>query len=125
MLTNGVPLVEALTVTKPSLGNHSFKLATGSIIKQIQDGDDFSHAYETANVFTPISVRMINLGDKSGKLTEMVTKAGEIGDAQVKRNIDRIIAIMTPVLTLITGFIIGGVVISVLSAILSVNDLVF
>ena len=125
MLTNGVSVVDALKVAETSLNNYHFKTAANAVIAHIQDGDDFANAYANPNLFSPISVRMIALGDKSGRLADMVQKSGDILDAQIKRQIDRAIAILTPVLTLITGVIIGGVVISVLSAILSVNDLVF
>ena len=125
MLTNGVTLVEGIRVAETSLTNFHFKEASLSIINKIEDGDGFAAAYANSELFSPISVRMVTLGDKSGTLAEMVVKTGQILDIQIKRQIDRAIAIMTPALTLITGIIIGGVVISVLSAILSVNDLVF
>ena len=68
---------------------------------------------------------MIAVGEGSGNLPQMIIKSSDILDEQVKRNIDRVVASLTPILTLATGLLIGGIVLSVLSAILSVNDLAF
>ena len=69
--------------------------------------------------------RLIAVGEGSGNLPQMIIKSSDIFDEQVKRNIDRVVASLTPILTLATGLLIGGIVLSVLSAILSVNDLAF
>jgi len=125
LLKNGVPLTQALSITRRSTVNTLFSDAAKNMNAAVKEGSSFNQCYLEEDVFSPIATRLIAVGERSGTLTEMILKSSDILDIQIKRNVDRLVALLTPVLTLGTGVLVGGIVLSVLSAILSVNDLAF
>ena len=125
LLKNDVPLTQALSITQKSTTNSVFSQTAEDMNEAIKQGDSFNSTYSNANIFSPLAIRLITIGDRSGTLTDMITKSSDILDAQIKRHIERLVGLLTPILTLGTGALIGAIVLSVLSAILSVNDLAF
>jgi general secretion pathway protein F len=67
---------------------------------------------------------MISVGEETGKLDAMLMKVSDTYDLEVRNTIDRLLSIFTPVVTLLLAVLIGTIVLSVLVAILSINDLV-
>jgi len=68
---------------------------------------------------------MIKIGEEAGKLEEMLEKVAVTYDKQLKITIQRLLALLEPLLIVVLGIVISGIIISILSAILSVNDLAF
>jgi general secretion pathway protein F len=125
LLKNGVTMTNALHIVSAVASNLEFKRAISEITRDVKEGQSFLATYKKAGVFPPLATRLAAAGDRSGKLDVMLLRSAEIFDDQVKRDIDRLVGLLTPVLTLTIGFLVGGLVISVLTAILSVNDLAF
>ncbi len=75
-------------------------------------------------VFPPVVLSMISVGEETGQLDTMLMKVSDTYDTEVRNTIDRLLSIFTPVVTLLLAVLIGTIVLSVLVAILSINDLV-
>jgi len=125
LISSGVSIPEALRVVRSVNKTERFKIAIGKMENSIKAGHSFIQAYEDTNIFSLIAVRLAAVGDKSGTLPAMLIKAADILEHQVKKDTDRLVNLLTPALTILTGIIVGGMVLVVLSSILSVNDLAF
>jgi general secretion pathway protein F len=74
--------------------------------------------------FPRLALQMISVGEETGRLDAMLLKVSDTYDIEVRNTIDRLLSIFTPVVTLLLAVLIGTIVLSVLLAILSINDLV-
>ncbi len=68
-------------------------------------------------------LRLIAVGEKTGQLETMLIRVADIFEATLQRQLDRVTALITPVLTLGIGFLVGGLIVSVMGALLSINEL--
>jgi general secretion pathway protein F len=78
-----------------------------------------------AELFPSLAMQMIKLGEESGHLAEMLDRVAVVYDKEIKISIQRLLALLEPVLIVGLGIMIGGIIMSIMLAILSVNDLAF
>ena len=78
-----------------------------------------------AALFPPFAIHMIRVGEESGRLEELLLQVASIYDRETQVTIKRTLALLEPVLILVLGIIIAAVIISILLAILGINQLVF
>jgi len=84
-----------------------------------------SDALVKTGIFPKMAVQMIRMGEETGHLEEMLLRVAEIYDKQLKIAIQRMLALLEPALIITLGLMIAGIIVSILLAILSVNDLAF
>jgi general secretion pathway protein F len=77
------------------------------------------------DLFSELSLRLVTAGEQTGQLETMLLRVAIIYEAQLQRQIDRLTSLLVPVLTLAIGIVVGGLILSVMSAIVSVNELAF
>ncbi len=123
LLKNGVPLLDALRSTAGVLTNGVFSRATGALAGAVAEGATLSHQMQASKLFSELSVRLAAVGEKTGQLDGMLARAATIHEAMLERDIDRLTRLIGPVLTLVVGLFTGGLILSVMQAILSINDL--
>jgi general secretion pathway protein F len=82
-----------------------------------------SEALAQQSLFPKLAVQMIKMGEETGRLEEMLMRIAVIYDKQLKTTIQRMLALLEPALIISLGLMIGGIIVSILLAILSVNDL--
>lgn len=123
MVKNGVPLLQALEVTGNSLSNRAMAEAVHACTAQMREGGTLVGSLVRAGRFPELSLRLIAVGEQSGQLETMLARIAEIYEAALQRQLQRATSLMTPILTLCIGLVVGGLLLSVMSAIVSVNDL--
>ncbi len=123
LLKSGVPMLQALTIGRSVLTNRVFVRAMGGMIEQVNEGEPLRRAMTDAGIFPSVALRLISVGEESGRLDELLLRVAEMFEAQVQRQVDRLMGLMTPILTLGIGLLVGGLMMSVMNAILSINDL--
>ena len=74
-------------------------------------------------MFPELSLRLIAVGEQSGQLETMLARVAEIYEAALQRQLQRVTSLLTPILTVCIGVVVGGLLLSVMGAIVSVNDL--
>ncbi len=125
LLGNGVSILSALTIVRETVDN----LVLADVIQetelQLKEGRHMSDALLEKNMFPKMAMQMIKMGEETGRLEEMLLRVATIYDKQLKTSITRLLALLEPVLIITLGLIIGGIIVSILMAILSVNDLAF
>lgn len=124
LLANGIPLLAALGVVKDTVGNSVIAAGLGAAREQLQAGQGLSKPLMAQGVFPPLAVHMVGVGEETGRLDEMLTRIADVYDREVALAVKRMLALLEPVMILGLGLIIGGIIISILLAILKVNSLV-
>jgi type II secretion system protein F len=123
LLNGGVPLLQALGTVRGIAGN----AVVGSAIEQVQarvkEGKGMMGPLSESGIFPPLALHMIGVGEETGRLEEMLADVARHYDQEVKRSTKRLTAILEPLLILTMGGVVGIVVVSILMAIFSINEL--
>jgi general secretion pathway protein F len=125
LLNNGVSLLTALAIARETVDNLVLVDALADVQEQVKEGKNMSAALLEKNVFPKMAMQMIKTGEETGRLEEMLLRVATIYDKQLKTSIQRLLAVLEPALILSLGLMIAGIIVSILLAILSVNDLAF
>ena len=123
LLKNGVPLLEALRSTAGVLTNRVYATATGAIAGAVSEGATLSQQMLASKLFPELAVRLAAAGEKTGQIDGMLARAAAIHESMLERDVDRLTRLIGPVLTVVVGLFTGGLILSVMQAILSINDL--
>ena len=125
LLNNGVSMLNALTMTNEALGNQAVIEALSEVRGRLTKGERLADPLIEAGVFPPLALQLIQIGEESGKLEEMLLRVADIYDDEVKRTIQRNLSLLVPLITISVGILIASIIGSMLAAILSAYDLPF
>jgi general secretion pathway protein F len=124
LLTNGVPLLSALSIAQNVISNTVLRRDVNDAAREVKTGGGLARNLARGGRFPRLALQMISVGEETGQLDAMLLKVSDTYDIEVRNTIDRLLSIFTPVVTLFLAVLIGTIVLSVLVAILSINDLV-
>jgi len=124
LLTNGVPLLSALSIARNVISNTVLRLDVTDATREVKTGGGLARNLSKSGRFPRLALQMISVGEETGQLDGMLMKVADTYDKEVRNTIDRLLSIFTPVVTMLLAAMIGTIVLSVLVAILSINDLV-
>jgi type II secretion system protein F len=125
LLKGGVPLLDALGTVQGVIGNRLLARALGQVQLRVREGKGMARPLGESGLFPPLALNMIAVGEETGKLEAMLAEVAGYYDQEVKRTTKRLTSLLEPALILGMGLIIGVVVVSMLMAIFSINDLPF
>jgi len=125
LLKSGVPILQAMGIVQSILINRVISDAVGNLKQALKRGKGLSGPLQEAGVFPPMAVHMITVGETSGALDEMLTKVSQTYDKEVEQAIKQVISLIEPMMILLMALIIGFIVVSMLLAIFSANDIAF
>lgn len=125
LLGNGVSILSALVIVRETVDNLVLVDAIQHAEEELKQGKRMSDALVKTGIFPKMAVQMIKMGEETGHLEEMLLRVAEIYDKQLKIAIQRMLALLEPALIITLGLMIAGIIVSILLAILSVNDLAF
>ncbi len=123
LIGNGVTLLAAMSIVKETLSNTVMAQGLGDVATQLKEGKGLGKPLFETGLFPKLAVHLVMVGEETGKLQEMLIRVADIYDREVNGSVKRLMALMEPVLILGLGLVIGGIIMSILVAILSVNDL--
>jgi general secretion pathway protein F len=123
LLRGGVPILAALGIARSVVKNRTFVAAVAGMSEAVAGGTSLRVAMQNARVFPPVVGQLVAAGEETGQLDEVLARTAEMSEAQVHRQMERALALLTPVMTLVIGVGVGGLMLSVIDAILSINDL--
>jgi general secretion pathway protein F len=123
LLGNGVSLLTAIAIVRETLGNVALAGALADVATQLKEGKGLGRPLMETGLFPKLSVQMILVGEETGRLQEMLLRVADVYDREVRSAVKRMLSFLEPVLILGLGLIIGAIIMSILVAILSVNDL--
>jgi type II secretion system protein F len=125
LLQSGVSILAALNLTKDISQNRVISRSITHVHDQLREGKAISKSLEEIEIFPPLAVHMIGVGEETGKLDEMLIKVAEAYEENVQNTVKRFVSLLEPLIILIMGTIVGFIIISMLLAIFSINEIPF
>lgn len=123
LLQSGVPVLNAVSIVKETVTNRVIAAAMSRLQEGVKRGEGISGPLRATAAFPSFSIHMARVGEETGKLEEMLIKVADTYDERVRRTVKRLTSLLEPVLILGLGLIVGFIVLSMLLAIFSINEL--
>ena len=124
LLSNGVPLLSALSIARNVMTNSVLRKSVEATTQEVKTGGGLAHNLADTGHFPRLALQMVSVGEETGQLDAMLLKVADTYDKEVRNTIDRLLSVLTPVVTLLMAVMIGTIVMSVLMAIMGINELV-
>ena len=123
LLQNGVPLIAALGIARDSLGNLAAAAAVDAAAEAAKSGLGLARPLAESGLFPARTIHLLQLGEEAAQLAAMALKAAEIHEEQARLMMQRLVALAVPLITIVMGLVVAGIVTTLLTAMLSLNDL--
>ena len=123
MLKSGVPLIQCLESGHIAIQNNYFKTRFEDLTKQVTSGARLSHSMKDVEFIPSMVMQMVSIGEETGRLDEMFLRIANILEKKTQTTIERMMGLLTPILTIMIAAVVGGLIITVMNAVLSINDL--
>ena len=124
MFAAGVPLVEALESVAGAAGNYEYYIATKKIQAEVSTGSSLTSSMQNSGVFTNMVVMMVSIGEESGSLDAMLSKVSDFYEAEVDDAVTALSSLMEPVIMVVLGTLIGGMIIAMYLPIFKLGSVV-
>ncbi len=112
LIQSGVTILDALEITAKTAGNKVLQLAIRKSVVSIAEGDTITNPLKESGVFPPMVIQMIGVGEKTGGLDEMLSKIADFYDDEVDAAVSALTALIEPVVIVLMGAVIGGLLIA-------------
>ena len=112
MFAAGVPLVEALDSVAGASGNYVYYMATKQIQSEVSTGTNLTVSMQNTNVFPNMVIQMVSIGEESGQLDAMLSKVADFFEAEVDDAVEAMSSLMEPIIMVVLGTLIGGMVVA-------------
>ena len=125
LLTNGVSVLNAMSMTIDTLDNRAFAGAAAQAQGRLAKGEGLAEPLAETGVFPGLALQLVRVGEETGRLDAMLLRIADIYDEEVKRAIQKMLSLLVPLITLALGILIAVIIGSMISAIMSSYDLPF
>ena len=116
-------MLQALDIVRDVTGNVVLAEAIDEVKVAVRGGAGVAAPLSHTAVFPPLALQMISVGEETGKLDEMLVQVADYFDKEVRAQVKRLTSLLEPALLLVGGLVVGFVVLSMFSAIFSINNL--
>jgi type II secretion system protein F len=125
LLQSGVPILPAFNLVREISQNRAISRSIGHVHDRLREGKGISKSLDETGVFPPLAVHMIGVGEETGRLDEMLIRVAETYEENVQNAVKRFVSLLEPLIILVMGVVVGFIVISMLLAIFSINEIPF
>jgi general secretion pathway protein F len=125
LLSAGVSLMSAMHTSRALVTNRHLNILYAKAIDRVPEGTPLHRAFDGTGLLPATSLRLVAVGEESGQLGSMLVQVAAALESDLQRQIERMVGLLTPILTLVIGGSIGALIMQVMSAVLSINDLAF
>jgi len=122
LLNSGVPILQALKITRDTISNSVIQDAVMKVHDRIKEGDTIAAPLDETKVFPAMVVNMIDVGEETGSLDAMLNKVADIYDAEVEAAVEALLTLMEPAIIVGLGGVIGFIVVALYLPIFSLGD---
>ena len=112
LLGGGIPLVHSLEIAVRSTSNRYMSDALNEVRRRVQEGQSFGGALRARMVFPDVAVKMVEVGESTGALQEMLNSLAEFYDEEVETEVDRVTRLIEPAMLVFMGIVIAAVVLA-------------
>ncbi len=123
LLSAGVPLIKSLSITQGVLENRQLSAQVSQVELDVKSGLSLGKALEKNTDFPMILAKLIVVGEETGRTAKIFNQLAETFNQRVKNRLARLLALIEPLLILLLGILVGGIVIVMLLAVFSMNDI--
>lgn len=123
LLQGGLPILDALNIAVKTMGNSFMSRSTIPVIEGARRGRGMVEPLRETGAFPPLAVHLLAVGEETGKLDEMLLRLSDNYDQDISVAIKRLLALMEPLIILVMAVVVGFIVVSLLLAIFSLNDM--
>jgi type IV pilus assembly protein PilC len=120
LVTSGVPILQALNITRETAGNSVIADAITKVHDSVKEGESIVQPLEASGVFPPMVISMIDVGEETGQLPEMLLKIAEVYDDEVDNAVTGLTSLLEPIMIVILAVIVGTIVIALFLPLISI-----
>ena len=125
LINSGVPILQALAIVKDVVGNVVIAASIVRIHKEVKEGRGVSAPMRADGVFPSLAIHMMRVGEETGRMEEMLMKVADTYDVEVQNAVKRFISFLEPALIVVMAVIVLAVLLPMILAIVSINDVGF
>ena len=125
LVQGGVPLLEAIEIACRAVGNRAVERGLQRVAASVRQGQGVARPLREAAFFPRLAANLVQVGEETGSLETMLLQVADICDRDVQTSVKRAIDVLSPLLILVLAALIGAIIMSVLVAVLGVNELAF
>jgi type IV pilus assembly protein PilC len=120
LVTSGVPILQALTITRETAGNTVIARAISQVHDSVKEGESIVQPLEASGAFPPMVISMIDVGEETGQLPEMLLKIAEVYDDEVDNSVAALTSLLEPIMIVLLALIVGTIVIALFMPLISI-----
>ena len=120
LVTSGVPILQALNITKETAGNVVLAEAIGQVHDSVKEGESIVQPLEASKAFPPMVISMIDVGEETGQLPEMLLKIAEVYDDEVDNSVAGLTSMLEPIMIVFLAIVVGTIVIALFMPLISI-----
>ncbi len=122
LVANSVPLVQSIGIAAATLNNRTISGALAGVAMGVKRGEGIANPMRKAGVFPPLAAHLLTVGEETGRLDQMFARMADIYENDTRASIRRFTAVFEPLIILVMGVVVGALILSMLLAITSIND---
>ncbi len=120
LVTSGVPILQALNITRETAGNMVIARAISRVHESVKEGESIVQPLEASGAFPPMVVSMIDVGEETGQLPEMLLKIADVYDDEVDTSVAAMTAALEPIMIVFLALVVGTIVIALFMPLISI-----
>jgi type IV pilus assembly protein PilC len=120
LVTSGVPILQALNITRETAGNAAIAAAIAQVHDSVKEGESIVQPLEASRAFPPMVVSMIDVGEETGKLPEMLLKIADVFDDEVDNAVAALTSMLEPIMIVFLAVIVGTIVLALFTPLISI-----
>jgi type IV pilus assembly protein PilC len=120
LVTSGVSILQALNITRDTAGNTVIANAISQVHDRVKEGESIVQPLETSGAFPPMVVSMIDVGEETGQLPEMLLKIADVYDDEVDNSVAALTSVLEPIMIIFLAVIVGTIVIALFMPLISI-----
>jgi type IV pilus assembly protein PilC len=124
LISSGVPILQALTIVKETSGNIIVGDAVTAVHESVKEGETITAPLEASNVFPPMVISMVDVGEQTGALPEMLMKIADNYDDEVDNAVAAMTSLLEPIMIIFLALIVGSIVIALFLPLIKLMDMI-
>ena len=120
LVTSGVPILQALSITRETAGNVMIAKAISRVHESVKEGESIVQPLEASRVFPPMVISMVDVGEETGRLPDMLLKIADVYDDEVDNAVAAMTAALEPIMIVFLAVIVGTIVIALFMPLVSI-----
>ena len=120
LVTSGVPILQALNITRETAGNAAIARAIAQVHDSVKEGESIVQPLEASRVFPPMVVSMVDVGEETGKLPEMLLKIADVYDDEVDNAVAGLTSALEPIMIVFLAVVVGTIVLALFTPLISI-----